>query len=344
MDSLTRRLLRNGDPVLCSYRALVLGVGPIILLTVLFEILVPDNLLADSIRISDHDNPFDISRFVLFVCIGVVHVILCACVSILSISNVMSRLAKVQSSRILTFAFVAPTLVLILAFWASCYLEPKIYRISYGRVIHMIQQTGSFTGQFAICNRDSWLTVFCASGNLTLSLFCLALIVSGMFATVAVCMDMGVSTSHHNRMLTPRRLNIAGKEMHEDVNRYATSMLIVLTSSSVSISVFQLLGYNLLSPSSVDAALYERAALAASLFWPFSFSAAFLGIFTIPTWSIFRKRSEALRLLDVKEITDEQYEQFFAVRQAMPQSLKWMLMSGVPLIVSFAPRLISLSN
>jgi hypothetical protein len=132
--------------------------------------------------------------------------------------------------------------------------------------------------------------------------------------------------------------------MHDDINRYAASLLLALTSSSVAISIFQPLGITLLAGGSAESTLYANAALAASLFWPLTFGAIFIGIFTIPGLLIVEKRQQALRLFDANEISKEDYESFFAVRDAFPQSLRWMLLSGLPLVMSFAPRLVDLAN
>jgi hypothetical protein len=309
-------------------------------LVIAFEILIPDSLTADNIQIPIHATFFDVSRLVLFLSIGTVHILLCSVAAFLSISTVLARIPHVEAKRFLTLAIGLPVIVVTATFVVVCSFEPKIYRISYGRVAHVLQQVPAFSYQFDICNRHPWLHTLCPSGNFHIGFFGFILIVVAMFAATAVCADIGVSSFHHAKKLTPQRLYHAGKEMHDDMNRYAVSLLLVVTSGSVSTAAFQPIGMSLLSPNSPSTLLYQRAALSASLFWPFAFTSIILGIFVVPALTIMRKRDEALRLLDAQEISAPDYEGFFAVREALPQSVRWLIMSGIPLIVSLAPRLV----
>jgi len=327
-----------------AYRAIILGIVPIVVLVAFFELLTPESLIADGITIPAGATFFDLSRLVLFSSIGVIHILLCAVTVLLSVSTILSRVPKVDTGKILFSAIVVPIAFIALAFILVCLSDPKIYRISYGRVAHLLSQTTDFSYQFEMCNRHEWLQLLCPSGNFHVGFFGFILIFSGIAASVAVCADIGVSNFHHAKKLTSKRLQFAGQEMHDDINRYAVSLLLVLTSSSVATAVFQPIGISLLKADTMNSMLYEKAALSAALFWPFAFTSIFLGIFVIPALAILRKRTEALRLLDANEISTADYESFFAVREALPQSLRWMILSGLPLAMSLAPRLIEFAN
>ena len=331
-------------PITFTYRAIILGTTPMIALVGCFEAITPDGLMADGITIPHGVATFDLSRLVLFISIGTVHILLCAVVTFLSISTIKARLARPDVRPFVMYGIVMPLSLVTLGFILVCALTPKIYRISYTRVIDLLKQLPQFSYQFDTCTHHWWLQSLCPSGNFHIGFFGFALIFSGLVASITVCADIGVSSFHHAKTLTPKRLFLAGKEMRDDINRYAVCLLLVLTSSSVATAAFQPVGISLLKTNPIQLELYEHAALAASLFWPFAFTSIFLGIFVVPALSIMTKRTEALRLLDANEISNTDYENFFAVREAMPQSFRWMLMSGLPLLMSLAPRLVGFAN
>jgi hypothetical protein len=339
-----RGLLRSVGSVPSSYRAILLGLLPATLLLLGFEAFVPNSLLADRLVVTPPTHGIDIDRYVLFISVSCIHVIICVATTFLSIESIRSRTSKVEVRHVIRDTIALPVAAITAAFVVACSGDLKIYRLSYGRVIFVLRQSDGLAYQFLPCSQHPWLKPACAGGDIYLSVLAFLLILFGIVTVISVCADIGLSSYRHSKALTPKRLAISGSEMQNDINRYATSLLMVLTSSSVAISMFQLLGTNMFAPDSADGALYQRAGLAASLFWPLCFGTIFIGVFALPAMSIMAKRAEALRLLDSSEISPADYESFFAVRQALPQSLRWMMMSGIPLAISLVPRLVTLAG
>jgi hypothetical protein len=257
---------------------------------------------------------------------------------------VAARLDGVDFRRVLLRGVLAPFALITILFLVFCSPDSKLYRVSFERVVNVIKTSPDFAYQFDMCSQHPVLWIFCADGNFHLSIYSFALIVFGLAATLSACADVGVSHFHHRKSLTSKRLAVSGNEMHNDMNRHAASLLLTLASSSIAISIFQQIGTTIFPPKSVQLESYVAAAQTASLFWPIAFSSIFIGIFALPAASIMKKRAEALRLLDTSEISVADYESFFAIKEAFPQSLRWAMMSGIPLAASFAPKLIGLAG
>ena len=179
-----RRHLLKGQsgPLLSTYRAILFGMAPVFMLVICFELFVPDSLLADRVALTNNLKEIELSRYVLFITVGAIHILVCMMITALSVLTIMSRTSAIQARKTIGLAVVVPSIAISLAFVIACALDLKIYRVSYGRVIHLLSQTADFSYQFSTCSHASWLRVFCASGNFHLTVFAFVLIIFGIVA------------------------------------------------------------------------------------------------------------------------------------------------------------------
>lgn len=322
--------------------AIGLGLTPVLLLICCFEMLVPNDLLAHDIEGKFKGDDIEFIRYFLFIASGAIHITICIFIGVFSYKNISSKLTKGELYQLNKIGIIIPFIFISSMFFLFCAAKSKLYLISFSRIINIVKHSDEFSYQFSACTYNNVISIFCSSGNFHLSAYSMILIMFGIISTLLTCADIGVSSTHHSKMLTPERLAISGSEMNNDINRYAVSLLVILTSSSITISIFQQIGVGIMEKSSESFLKFQTAGYVASMFWPIAFGSMFIGIFSIPALLILKKRGEALRLLDSAHIQKSDYESFFAVKQAIPQSLKWALMSGAPLILSHTPKLLGL--